>query len=757
MSATLQRVCQLLFPNATLLEVEQALTMFRMPLAAPTEVPQVPSLQHLSLYRCQVMYETVFSKTFMTQFIENGMANMRWDRADTSFIANDKDSFSEWMTSDKQYGIVYLKDMSQPILVFMQKRKTRVLNPATNEMEETTGIKIMCNGNSHLLVLFESLADNFPKLSIDNVNLCCPLPSRVHTTALKIENDFYQWKTMMIVLCLLDPQLFSVEQEVPKDPRKFLRTNIQVLCESLCSLANVLELLFHLYMFLTTSALQPTYPTTMYYRLLPLTLQQTHPEITTSFLELEFQQNASQKLQQSVAQVFGTRTDVGEALGHVGHVVHQLMQVRHYTHLLDYRGEVEFPIPGPAFVPTLYQITKCRLGFLLPDASSLQSVPPLLQKRTFSALDSDAEGVVQKEYVDESTGEKLVLYQLSRDNSVKPLHYSGRDIIKVSYTDSKGVTINQAFYRSSGAHYNIEVEGLSREQMNEGVNTGGLWCPVDGMGLYESLVDMLVPFPLNGATTKQVNDFKREFEQFRDSGWFIKVCRFKKFSAKYCDFYSHVDADWLEEYYETKYDCKPDYDSNSQKKNKNYDLNRMGNETCVRIMYLLAPYNPFWCSEVGVKLVKDLNLLRTVEVPSLPTGHDSTTYEVNSFISTFISQNWFDHTTDERLDNFYKKKRKDRLYDLRRGYMTVDFVNPESGQPENLKVLYCQYFEENPDDREPESEKCRAIRTCCKRLLETPYFTGDDLVEIKGRYGKSYPKVWYLEGTDSFSRVKPTL
>lgn len=798
MAASLAHVCQLLFPNSSLSDIGRSLILYHSPLDVFVERSQVPTLAYMSFYQTQLAFETVFSAQFMILLLERALPNMGVDWGLIDLISNNKESFSQWMASEKPFALLTVPHSTQPVLILIQKKKIPRVNSVTAAVEETLGIKLLFNGNSDLLSVLESLVDNFSNLHVETVNLTCPLPLKLFSSALKIGNDYYQWKTMMILLCLLDLELLNVEEAVADKPYKHLRSNIQVLCEKLCRLGNVYSLLFHLFTFLAISSADPEFPGIMYHYVLPLTLQQEHPMFYASPLEMEAQHIIRSELFQVLGAFWGEMVSpewrevmlsqvpvqiegvpVGqeprEVLDPVP-VAHSLMESRMFLNMGTTEPEVQFIILETVARPDTGTLTLFKNSFLLPHSLNVEdqimdypfllnehpedvrSSTTLLGKRTIgSALEQNLVMIVKDEYRNESTGEKLVVYQVNKNGVVKPLNTDGRDFVKVSYTDSDGVTINQAFYRSTGLHEQLDVEGLLKDvSKQERMHTSGLWFPVDGLGVEGLLAEDIINYPLYGTTTEQVNDFRKNIFHFRNTTWLRKVTRFRKFASKYCDFYSSAPEDKIREL--QPYSCAPWF-SNDQALNKNADVIRMGNETCVKIMFLLAPYNPFWCTEVGVKMVKDLNLIKTLDIPELLNGYEATPFQINSFTATFVSHNWYNHTKDNQVDNFLKKKRqeKNRLYDLRYGYMNVDYLSPETGKMDNLNILFCPYFDENPDNREPESAKCLAIRKAFKRLMETPPFQGEDIVPFSSKMGLVYPKVWYLGEDGPPTKVNPVV
>jgi len=311
--------------------------------------------------------------------------------------------------------------------------------------------------------------------------------------------------------------------------------------------------------------------------------------------------------------------------------------------------------------------------------------------------------------------ESLMIFKIVRDNETKVLRYDGREIIKVIYTNPDGVTIKQAFYRSTGAHLGSDLY----TDVSHNINTERTWVPFDGIGYYDEHYIVQLKRDYNKSPTKQ------DYIDFKNRTTALYKCDYFGTELAY-RFGEAVNPEvGLNRYY-----------SNDKNINKNFDLVRYGNLKTLRISYLLSTGDemqpPFWTSPLGQRMIDELGFrLDDIEYDERGKPESAITItndyveaehrEVNNFIADFISFNWQDGEA-----NYFKLRRKHKNYDLRYSYMPT---------AKGTWVMFKLYLETNPDSRLPmDSQSIESKKT--KELYDI--FDSD----YQGPFRKSISELW---------------
>jgi hypothetical protein len=290
------------------------------------------------------------------------------------------------------------------------------------------------------------------------------------------------------------------------------------------------------------------------------------------------------------------------------------------------------------------------------------------------------------------TNEELIVIQVVKNGEIRPLTNGNRDFLKVIYTNKEGKTIKQAFYRSTGEHLKADVYS---DVTVTGMNTKGLWFPTDGNGFDDDNGVVMMKSKFN------INPKKADYENWLNKKTMIYKGAYygKELTYKFREPVI-LGEDNISEYF-------PD----DEKENRNFDMIRFGNETTLRISYLLSRKNKFWTENpLGIRIVNEYNFDtdHDIEIEIGDIDHsdngdqEESELEINNFIADFISFNWIlgDNINGAR---YFEKKRieKNRKYDLRYAYMQT--AKGES-------IMFRPYLLTNPDSREPEAEDSKQIR-----------------------------------------------
>jgi hypothetical protein len=292
--------------------------------------------------------------------------------------------------------------------------------------------------------------------------------------------------------------------------------------------------------------------------------------------------------------------------------------------------------------------------------------------------------------------ESLIIFKIIRDNEFKVLRYDGREIIKVIYTGPDGVSIQQAFYRSTGTHIRADLYS----DLSHNINTERTWVPFDGIGYYDENSIVQAKRDYNkGPTRQDYLDFKNRTRSLYKCDYFGNELAYR--------FGEAVDPEFgLNKYY-----------SNDKKINKNFDLARYGDLKTLRISYLLSSGDeiepPFWVSPLGQRIIDELGFrLDDIEYDEFGKPEsviritndyvEAEHREVNNFIADFISYNW-QNGSPYLPPNYFKDRRKKRDYDLRYSYMPT---------AKGTWVMFNIYLQTNPDSRLPmESQTIESKKT----------------------------------------------
>lgn len=312
--------------------------------------------------------------------------------------------------------------------------------------------------------------------------------------------------------------------------------------------------------------------------------------------------------------------------------------------------------------------------------------------------------------------ETLIIFRVERDGDYKVLRYHGREIIKVIYTGPDGVTIKQGFYRSTGRHtLDTTYKG------HENINTEGTWVPFDGIGYYD--INYIVTTKSNNR-----NSTRDDYLEWKKRDRMLFKCDYFGNALAY-RFGEAVDPEvGLSKYY-----------AFDRKMNKNFDLVRYGDLRTFRISYLLSSGDktPFWSSPLGQRMINELgwtlNDIEFNDETGLPESAITITNdyveaehrEVNNFIADFISFNHQDSSEHGQGD--FKKRRKNRPYDLRYSYMPT---------AKGTWVMFKPYLETNPDSRLSMEEQ--SIES--KKIKEAYDIVDSD--DFRGPFSRSYKEVW---------------
>ena len=302
--------------------------------------------------------------------------------------------------------------------------------------------------------------------------------------------------------------------------------------------------------------------------------------------------------------------------------------------------------------------------------------------------------------------EELIVIQVFKNGEIRPLTNNMRDFLKVIYTSPEGKTIKQAFYRSTGEHLKSDVYS---DVTVTGMNTKGLWFPTDGNGFDDDngVVMMKLKFNMNPKRDDYKNWLNKKTMIYKGA-YYGKELTYK-FREPVIPGVDNVSENF------------PDDES----ENKNFDMIRFGNETTLRISYLLSHKNKFWTeSPLGIRIVNEYNFIidtdPDIDLPGtleedkfkpnmeIEIGdvnredEDDSELEINKFIADFISFNWISGDSINGKRYFEQKRReKNRRYDLRHAYMQT--AKGES-------IMFRPYLLTNPDSREEEAEDSKKIR-----------------------------------------------
>jgi hypothetical protein len=317
------------------------------------------------------------------------------------------------------------------------------------------------------------------------------------------------------------------------------------------------------------------------------------------------------------------------------------------------------------------------------------------------------------------------------ERNLTTLRYDGRQIIKVIYTiqektTNKTKTIKQAFYRSTGLH----VQSQSYIDASNNINTERTWVPFDGVGYHDEgyVVALKRDMDKNASIDKLINWAKRDTALYK------------------CSYFGNKLAFDFAEPVNPKYPVRFEQNASDKEWNKNFDLVRYGDETTMRISFLLSSGDPepppFWTSPLGRRIIETYGFesinpdIYSAEDPDSkvieyeseikidPSNFiEANERQVNNFVADYVSFNWQDNFRSLNYDETFSaiRARQNRDYDLRYSYMPTK---------KGTWVMFDTYLHTNPDSRLPmEAQSSESQKT---KWLYDNY----DCFDIKGYLDK---------------------